>query len=52
MPNNRKLSAEAAEARRAYRRAWYKANPEKQKEYTARYWQKKAKQAQEAGAGA
>jgi len=34
----------AKEARRAYKRAWNKANPEKVKAYQANYWQKKAEQ--------
>ncbi len=48
----------AKEARRAYKRAWRKKNPDKVKAATARYWERKAKQAaageqteQTAGAG-
>ncbi len=36
------LSSKAEEARRAYKRAWYSANKEKQKEYNERYWSRKA----------
>lgn len=32
----------AKEARRAYKRAWSRANPEKVKAYQANYWQKRA----------
>ena len=40
-----KIMTDAAkEARRAYKRAWNKANPEKVKAYQANYWQKKAEQ--------
>ncbi len=42
MKQRTEMTEAAAEARRAYRRAWYKNNPEKQKEYQARYWTKKA----------
>lgn len=41
------LSPEALEARRARRRELYRQNPEKQKLYNARYWEKKAKLANE-----
>lgn len=34
----------AKEARRAYKRAWAQANPEKVKQYQANYWQKKAQE--------
>lgn len=44
-----KMNSAAIEARKAYRRAWYRSNPEKQKEYQARYWNKKAQQEQEQG---
>ena len=36
------MNKKAQEARRAYKRAWYAKNKEKQKEYTARYWTKQA----------
>lgn len=41
------MTEAAKEARRAYRRQWYKDHPGKQKEYTARYWENQAKKAQE-----
>ncbi len=31
----------AREARNAYKRKWYKENPDKRREYQERYWQKK-----------
>lgn len=31
----------AREARNAYKREWYRKNPDKRKEYQERYWQKK-----------
>lgn len=34
----------AREAANAYKRAWNKRNPEKNKEYQRRYWAKKAKE--------
>lgn len=34
----------AKEARRAYKRAWAKKNPERIREYQAKYWAKKAQQ--------
>ena len=36
------MTDEAKAARNAYRREWYRKNPEKRKEYQARYWAKKA----------
>lgn len=36
------MTEEAKEKRRAYRRAWYAKNKDKQKEYTERYWERKA----------
>ena len=36
------MSERALEARRAYKRKWYAANKEKNKEYQERYWQRKA----------
>ena len=47
MQKSNEMSKAAVEARKAYRREWYKANPEKQKEYQARYWNKKAQAARE-----
>ena len=41
----KKESKAAIEARKAYRRAWAAKNRDKQKEYTRRYWEKKAAQA-------
>ena len=38
------MTQEAIEARRAYRRKWYAQNPDRQKEYTKRYWERKAAQ--------
>ena len=38
------MDEKAIEARRAYKRAWYKAHPGKQQEYEERYWLKKAEQ--------
>lgn len=32
----------AKEARRAYKRAWNKANPERVKQYQENYWNKRA----------
>ena len=48
MTGGDKMTDAAKEARRAYKRAWNKANPEKVKAYQANYWQKKAEQAQQA----
>lgn len=36
------MTKEARAARNAYMREWRKKNPEKQREYTARKWEKKA----------
>jgi hypothetical protein len=35
------LSEQAAEKRRAYKRAWYAKNREKCREHTRRYWEKR-----------
>ena len=35
----------AKEARREYKRAWNKANPDKVKQYRDNYWNKRAEQA-------
>lgn len=40
------MSDEAKAARRQYRKEWYRRNPDKQREYTARYWERKAKEMQ------
>lgn len=42
------LSKEAKEAQKAYRKKWREEHPEKVREYEARYWEKRAKQAIEA----
>ena len=39
------MTAEAAEARRAYKRKWAADHPEKVKEYQRRYWTKKGAEA-------
>lgn len=39
-----KLSKEAAEARRAYKRAWYAKNKERVKAYNLNYWEKRVKE--------
>lgn len=45
------LSQEAKEARRKYHREWTAKNPDKVKEITHRYWERKAAQeAQKEGA--
>ena len=36
------MTDQAKEARNAYRREWNRKNPDKLKEYQARYWQRKA----------
>lgn len=38
------MTEQAKEARRAYKRAWNKRNPDKVKDYQERYWNKKAEQ--------
>lgn len=45
MENNKPLSDEAKEARRAYKREWNRKNPGKQKAYQQAYWERKAAQA-------
>ena len=37
------LSVSAREARAAYKREWARKNPGKNKEYVARYWERKAR---------
>lgn len=44
------MTAQAAEARRAYKRKWAKQNPEKIRQYQQAYWNKKAEQAEKAAA--
>ena len=39
------MTKEAKEARREYIKKWQRDNPDKVKEYQARYWDKKAKEA-------
>lgn len=41
------MDEKAKEARRAYFRAWRRANRDKVKEYEANYWRRKAEQATE-----
>lgn len=36
------MTQSAVEARRAYKRKWYAQNRDRQREYMARYWEKKA----------
>lgn len=43
--NKDNMSEEAKEARRAYRRAWYKNNRDKVRASSQRYWEKKAQSA-------
>lgn len=40
------LSEAANEARKEYRRKWQREHPEKVREYTRRYWEKKAAEIQ------
>lgn len=44
---DKKLSQAAREARAAYKREWNKNNPQKNKEYINRYWQRKAEKAEQ-----
>lgn len=39
------MNEQAAAARRAYKRAWARANPDKVKAQQERYWSRKAEQA-------
>lgn len=39
------MNEAAKEARRAYKRAWNKAHPDKVRKYQADYWTRKAEQA-------
>ena len=36
------MTEKALEARRAYKREWHRRNPDKVREYQARYWEKRA----------
>jgi len=40
------MTEKAKEARRAYQREWARKNPDKVKAQQARYWEKKAEQAE------
>jgi len=42
-----KMTQKAKEARAAYLRAWHAQHPEKRKQYSARYWNRKAKKLSE-----
>ena len=42
-----KLSEQALAARREYQKQWRKKNPDKVRQKNTRYWEKKAKEAQE-----
>lgn len=41
----REMTNAAKEAQREYTRRWRRANPDKVRDYNARYWEKKAKEA-------
>lgn len=41
------MTDQAKQARRDYLNKWRRDNPEKQKEYNRRYWENRAKRAQE-----
>ena len=43
------LSPEAREARRQYLKEWRKRNPEKVKQHTRDYWERKAREMKENG---
>lgn len=38
------LRDKARKMRNEYQRRWYKAHPDKRKEYMSRYWEKKAQE--------
>ena len=42
------MTDKAREARNAYKRKWYKENPEKRREYERRYWEKMGQAAESA----
>ena len=46
-----KMDERAKAARRAYLNDWRKKNPDKIREYAARYWEKKAREIEAAEAG-
>lgn len=50
MPKNQNTD-KAAEARRAYYRAWRAANKDKVKQYNEVYWQRKAERMEREAAG-
>lgn len=43
------MTSQATEARRAYKRAWAKKNPDRIREYQEKYWTKKGEQAASQG---
>ena len=45
----KQMTAEAIEARRAYKRNWYAKNKKHVEEYNAAYWERKAKESRENG---
>jgi len=44
---DKKLSQAARDARAAYKREWNRKNPHKNKEYIARYWQRKTEKTEQ-----
>ena len=46
------MTKEARAARAKYMREWRKKNPDKEREYNARKWEKKGQQIREEGAAA
>ena len=42
------MTDKAREARNAYKRKWYKENPEKRREYERRYWERVGQAAESA----
>ena len=44
------MTDEAKAARAKYQREWYKKNPDKRREYMAKYWERKAQTIREKGA--
>lgn len=51
MTTNSQHTITAAEARRAYYRTWRAANKDKVRQYSERYWQRKAEQMGREAAG-
>lgn len=45
------MTDEAKQARREYKRKWYRANAAKQREYEARHWEKVAAEKKQAEEG-